>query len=127
MLASTVNPREASGREQSTTTDPAAASDGGVSNREAGIRNLSQPRSGPDVRVVPIRISTLPPGLASSEATRSSVSLVYPVLARAQHVDSSNVNGSRSRSAENRPPEAPEIPGTEKKFLFNNNKSKLDF
>ncbi|GJY81315.1 mechanosensitive ion channel protein 2, chloroplastic-like protein isoform X1 [Tanacetum coccineum] len=108
---STVNPREASGREQSTTTDPTATSDGGVSNREAGIRNLSQPRGGPDVRVVPIRVSTLPPGLASSEPRRSSVSIVYPVLARAQHADSSNVNGSHSRSAESRPPEAPEIPG----------------
>ncbi|GJZ94234.1 hypothetical protein Tco_0666437, partial [Tanacetum coccineum] len=111
VLASTANPREASGREQSTTTDPAAASDHGVSNREAGIRNLSQPRGGPDVRVVPIRVSTLPPGLASSEPRRSSVSIVYPVLARAQHADSSNVNGSHSRSAESRPPEAPEIPG----------------
>nr|GEU95180.1 zinc finger, CCHC-type [Tanacetum cinerariifolium] len=87
----------------------ATASDGGVSNREAGIRNLSQPRGGPDVPVVPIRISTLPPGHASSEPICSSVSVVYPVLARAQHTDSSNVSGIHARSAENRPPEAPEI------------------
>nr|GEU60513.1 hypothetical protein [Tanacetum cinerariifolium] len=109
LLASTVNPREASGREQSTTTDPAAASDGGVSNREAVIRNLSQPRGGPDVPVVPIRISTMPLRLASSEQIYSSVSVVYPVLARAQHANSSNVSGSHARSTENRPPEAPEI------------------
>nr|GEV93027.1 ferredoxin-dependent glutamate synthase, chloroplastic [Tanacetum cinerariifolium] len=32
-------------------------------------------------------------------------------LFRAQHADSSNVNGSYARSAENRPPEAPEILG----------------
>nr|GEU63465.1 3-ketoacyl-CoA thiolase 2, peroxisomal [Tanacetum cinerariifolium] len=97
LLASTVNPQEASGREQSTTTDPAAASDGGVSNREADIRNLSQPRGGPDVPVVPIRISTLPLELTSSEPICSSVSVVYPVLARAQHADSSNVSGSHAR------------------------------
>nr|GEV12943.1 hypothetical protein [Tanacetum cinerariifolium] len=109
LLASTVNPREASGREQSTTTDPAATSDDGVSNRKAGVRNLSQPRGDPDVPVVPIRISTLPPGLASSKPICSSVSVVYPVLARAQHADSSNVSGSHARSAENRPPEAPKI------------------
>nr|GEY28065.1 zinc finger, CCHC-type [Tanacetum cinerariifolium] len=36
---------EASGREQSTTTDPATASDGGVLNDEAGVRNLSQPKA----------------------------------------------------------------------------------
>nr|GEU30161.1 sodium transporter HKT1-like [Tanacetum cinerariifolium] len=35
---------------------------------------------------------------------------VYPVLARAQHADSSNVNGSYARSAENKASEAPEIP-----------------
>ncbi|GJV27462.1 hypothetical protein Tco_1383910 [Tanacetum coccineum] len=66
--------------------------------------------AGPDVRVVPIRISTLPPRLVSSEPIRSSVNVVYPVLARARHADSSNVNGSRACSAENRQPEAPEIP-----------------
>nr|GEZ44688.1 mechanosensitive ion channel protein 2, chloroplastic-like isoform X1 [Tanacetum cinerariifolium] len=98
---------EASYKYMSTTTDPAA--DGGFSNREAGIRNLSQPRGSPDVPVVPIRISTLPPELASSEPICSSVSVVYPVLARAQHADSSNVSGSHARSAENRPPEASEI------------------
>nr|GEW16100.1 hypothetical protein [Tanacetum cinerariifolium] len=38
------------------------------------------------------------------------VSVVYPVLARAQHVDSSNVNGSYARSVENKASEAPEIP-----------------
>nr|GEU30022.1 NB-ARC domains-containing protein [Tanacetum cinerariifolium] len=111
LLASTVNPREASGLEHSTTTDPVAAFDGGVSNGEAGVRNLSQPRGGPDVPVVPIRIYTLPPELASSEPICSFVSVVYPVLARAQHADSSNVSRSHARSVENRPPEAPEIPG----------------
>nr|GEY45228.1 hypothetical protein [Tanacetum cinerariifolium] len=60
LLASTVNLREASGREHSTTTALVAASDGGVLNGEAGVRNLSQPRGGPDVPVVPIRIYTLP-------------------------------------------------------------------
>nr|GEX31034.1 hypothetical protein [Tanacetum cinerariifolium] len=86
-----------------------AAFDGGVLNREAGIRNLSQPRGSPDVPVVPIRISTLPPGLASSKLICSSVSVVYLVLARAQHADSSNVSGIHARSAENRLPEASEI------------------
>nr|GFA84182.1 mechanosensitive ion channel protein 2, chloroplastic-like isoform X1 [Tanacetum cinerariifolium] len=107
--------------DQENVTDPVArlrmqsstlrsvAFDGGVSNREAGIRNLSQPRGSPDVSVVPIRISTLPPGLASSKLICSSVSVVYLVLARAQHADSSNVSGSHARSAENRPPEASEI------------------
>nr|GEZ99563.1 hypothetical protein [Tanacetum cinerariifolium] len=93
-------------------TPASLTSDGGVSNGEAGVRNLSQPRGGPDVPVVPIRIYTLPPRLASSEPLCSFVSVVYPVLARAQHADSSNVSGSYARSVENRPPEAPEILGT---------------
>nr|GEX89170.1 hypothetical protein [Tanacetum cinerariifolium] len=86
------------------------SSDGGVLNREAGIRNLSHPGGGLDVPVVPIRISTLPPELASSEPICSYVSVVYPLLARARHADSSNVSGSHAHIAENRPPEAPEIP-----------------
>ena len=55
VMASTINPWEESGQEQLTTTNLEAAFDGGVSNFEVGIRNLSQPKSCPDVRVLPIR------------------------------------------------------------------------
>lgn len=110
------NQREASGGERST-TDP-APSDGGISNHEAALRNLSQSRGGPDVRVVPIRISSLPPGLAPTESSRTSVSVLYPVLARAQHVDSGNINGVNGQGSNGVHPTSgvnrqPEIPGTE--------------
>ncbi|KAI3696626.1 hypothetical protein L6452_29060 [Arctium lappa] len=130
LLSSAVNQRDASVGERSA-TDP-VASDSGISDHQATLRNLP-PTRGSDVRVVPIRISTPPPGLASSESSRSSVGVLYPMLARAQHVDSGNLNGvnggqasngSHPHSGENRPhldpdsaaqqppPEAPAIPGT---------------
>lgn len=130
LLSSAVNQRDASVGERSA-TDP-VASDGGISDHQATLRNLP-PTRGSDVRVVPIRISTLPPGLAPSESSRSSMGVLYPMLARAQHVDSGNLNGvnrgqasngSHPHSGENRPhlvpdsaaqqppPEAPAIPGT---------------
>lgn len=126
MLASASNQREASGGERPT-AEP-TASDGGVSNQQATVGNMPQTRGGSDVRVVPIRISTMPPGLAPSESIRSSVSVLYPVLARAQRVDSGNVNGSNghtsngnhpenrlhtvpSSTAQQQPPGAPQIPG----------------
>ncbi|XP_024982582.1 large proline-rich protein bag6-A isoform X2 [Cynara cardunculus var. scolymus] len=130
LLSSAVNQRDASVGERSA-TDP-LASDGGISDHQATVRNLP-PTRGSDVRVVPIRISTVPPGLAHSESSRSSMGVLYPMLARAQHADSGNLNGvnggqasngSHPHSGENRPhlvpdsaaqqqpPETPAIPGT---------------
>ncbi|KAJ9559379.1 hypothetical protein OSB04_013993 [Centaurea solstitialis] len=80
-------------------TDP-VASDGGISDQTTH-RNLP-PTRGSDVRVVPIRISTLPPGLApSSESSRSSMAVLYPMLARGLHVESGNLNGVNGGQASN--------------------------
>nr|XP_043610763.1 ubiquitin-like domain-containing protein CIP73 isoform X2 [Erigeron canadensis] len=97
VLASGVDQRDAHDGERPATES--AASDGGVSNNQASRRTLPQSRGGSDVRVVPIRISSLPLGLAPSGSTRTSMSVVYPVLARAQHVDSGNVNGINGRAS----------------------------
>ncbi|KAJ0950118.1 putative Ubiquitin-like domain-containing protein [Helianthus annuus] len=116
VLAPAANQREASGGERS------AASDTGVSNNQAAARNLSQPTggSGSDVRVVPIRISTLPPGLAPSEASIGSMSVLYPMVAR-NGVNGQVSNGSHAHNGENRPRvvpnstapvQPPEVPGT---------------
>ncbi|KAK9073425.1 hypothetical protein SSX86_007749 [Deinandra increscens subsp. villosa] len=64
VLSSAINHREATGGERSAVES--AASDGGISNQQAAPGNLPQTGGGSDVRVVPIRISTLPPGLAPS-------------------------------------------------------------
>ncbi|KAK9065126.1 hypothetical protein SSX86_016509 [Deinandra increscens subsp. villosa] len=60
VLSSAVNHREATGEERSAIE--LAASDGGISNQQAALGNLPQTGGGLDVHVVPIRISTLPPG-----------------------------------------------------------------
>ncbi|KAI3737944.1 hypothetical protein L2E82_27961 [Cichorium intybus] len=97
VLSSAVNQREGNGGDRSTTEPPP------VSDGQDAFRNLAQSRgSGSDVRVVPIRISTLPPGLASLESSRSSMGVLYPVVARAQNVESGNVNGQVSNGGENR-------------------------
>ncbi|XP_071690773.1 ubiquitin-like domain-containing protein CIP73 [Rutidosis leptorrhynchoides] len=129
VLASASNQRDASSGERP--ASDSAASDGGTTNQQATAGNTSQTRGGPDVRVVPIRISTMPPGLAPSESIRSSVGVLYPVLARARH--SGNVNGHASNvnHSENRPqtapssaaqqqsPVTPQVPGTTHGVLHN--------
>ncbi|XP_076900164.1 ubiquitin-like domain-containing protein CIP73 isoform X1 [Bidens hawaiensis] len=100
VLAPVVTQRESSGGERS-----AAADDGGGSggpNDQAAPRNHSQPTGGSEVRVVPIRISTLPPGLASSESSIGSMSVLYPVVARSD-INGQVSNGSQSHNGENRP------------------------
>ncbi|KAI7747228.1 hypothetical protein M8C21_002020, partial [Ambrosia artemisiifolia] len=114
VLAPAVNQREASGGERPT------VSDGGISNHQAAPRNMSQPTGASDVRVVPIRISTLPPGLAPSESSLGSVSVLYPVVAR-NDINGHVSNGSQTHNTENRPhlvpnstaqQQPPEVPGT---------------
>ncbi|KAJ0736323.1 putative Ubiquitin-like domain-containing protein [Helianthus annuus] len=101
VLSSAANQREANGGERSAAES--AASDGGTSNQQAASGN---------VRVVPIRVSTLPPGLAASESSIGSMSVLYPVVDR---------NGSHHHNGENRPhlapnrtaqQQPPEVPGT---------------
>ncbi|KAJ0691416.1 putative Ubiquitin-like domain-containing protein [Helianthus annuus] len=101
VLSSAANQREANGGERSAAES--AASDGGTSNQQAASGN---------VRVVPIRVSTLPPGLAASESSIGSMSVLYPVVDR---------NGSHHHNGENRPhlaptrtaqQQLPEVPGT---------------
>ncbi|XP_076945486.1 ubiquitin-like domain-containing protein CIP73 isoform X2 [Bidens hawaiensis] len=114
VLAPVVTQRESSGGEQS-----AAAADGGGSggsNNQAAPRNESQPTGGSEVRVVPIRISTLPPGLASSESSTGSMSVLYPVVARSD-INGQVSNGSQPHNGENRPSstaqqQPSQVPGT---------------
>ncbi|KAJ0687622.1 putative Ubiquitin-like domain-containing protein [Helianthus annuus] len=100
VLSSAANQREANGGERSAAES--AASDGGTSNQQAASGN---------VRVVPIRVSTLPPGLAASDSSIGSMSVLYPVVDR---------NGSHHHNGENRPhlapnrtaqQQPPEVPG----------------
>ncbi|XP_076900165.1 ubiquitin-like domain-containing protein CIP73 isoform X2 [Bidens hawaiensis] len=124
VLAPVVTQRESSGGERS-----AAADDGGGSggpNDQAAPRNHSQPTGGSEVRVVPIRISTLPPGLASSESSIGSMSVLYPVVARSD-INGQVSNGSQSHNGENRPSstaqqqpsQGPEIPSGLDQLLRN--------
>ncbi|MFS7990792.1 putative Ubiquitin-like domain-containing protein [Helianthus anomalus] len=101
VLSSAANQREANGGERSAAES--AASDGGTSNQQAASGN---------VRVVPIRVSTLPSGLAASESSIGSMSVLYPVVDR---------NGSHHHNGENRShlapnrttqQQPPEVPGT---------------
>ncbi|KAI3743616.1 hypothetical protein L1987_61326 [Smallanthus sonchifolius] len=119
VLSSAVNQREASGGERSAAES--AASDGGISNNQAAPGNFPQTGRASDVRVVPIRISTLPPGFAPSESSIGSMSVIYPVVER-NGINSQVSNGSHPHNGENRPhlvpsytaqqqpPEVPEVP-----------------
>ncbi|KAK9068360.1 hypothetical protein SSX86_012472 [Deinandra increscens subsp. villosa] len=118
VLSSAVNHREATGGERSAADS--AASDGGISNQQAAPGNLPQTGGGSDVRVVPIRISTLPPGLAPSVRSIGSMSVLYPVVER-NGINGQVSAGSHPHGGENRPhlvpnhtaqqqPEVPEVP-----------------
>ncbi|KAI3683974.1 hypothetical protein L1987_84491 [Smallanthus sonchifolius] len=121
VLSQAVNQREASGDERS------AASDGGISNHQAAPRNLPRPTGDSDVRVVPIRISTLPPGLAPSEPSLGSMSVLYPMVGR-NDTNGQVANGSHPHNGENRShlapsstaqQQPPEVPGTTHGLLHN--------
>lgn len=118
VLAPVVTQRESSGGERS------AAADGGSggSNNQAAPRNQSQPTGGSEVRVVPIRISTLPPGLASSESSIGSMSVLYPVVARSD-INGQVSNGSEALTGENGPSstaqqQPSQVPGKTRVFFF---------
>ncbi|XP_076957665.1 ubiquitin-like domain-containing protein CIP73 [Bidens hawaiensis] len=115
VLAPVVTQRESSGGERSAAADGGGGDSGG-SNSQAAPRNQSQPTGGSEVRVGPIRISTLPPGLASSESSIGSMSVLYPVVARSD-INGQVSNGSQPHNGENRPSptaqqQPSQVPGT---------------
>ncbi|XP_071719563.1 ubiquitin-like domain-containing protein CIP73 [Rutidosis leptorrhynchoides] len=66
VLSSASNQRETSGGQQPAAES--ATSDNGIPNQQATAGNIPQTRGGPGVRVVPILVSTAPPGVAPSES-----------------------------------------------------------
>ncbi|KAI7755608.1 hypothetical protein M8C21_016681 [Ambrosia artemisiifolia] len=124
VLSSAVNQREASGGERSAAES--AASEGGTSNHQAAPGNMPTV-AGSDVRMLPIRISTLPPGLAPSGSSIGSISVLYPVVERSG-INGQVLNGIHPHNGENRPhlapnhtaqQQPPEVPGTTHGLLHN--------
>ena len=107
----TVNQREPAGGEQAPAqSNPSASGNGSSIHHAAPGAPGSSSSTRPEVRVVPIRtvVAAVPASVrrSPSDSSRGSVGLLYPVLARVQHVSSgnlSNVSGSQvseeSRSA----------------------------
>ncbi|XP_057511164.1 ubiquitin-like domain-containing protein CIP73 isoform X2 [Actinidia eriantha] len=99
----TVNQREPAGGEQAPAqSNPSASGDGSSIHHAAPGAPGSSSSTRPEVRVVPIRtvVAAVPASVrrSPSDSSRGSVGLLYPVLARVQHVSSgnlSNVSGSQ--------------------------------
>ncbi|XP_059280704.1 ubiquitin-like domain-containing protein CIP73 [Lycium ferocissimum] len=97
--------REPAGSQRPGQATP-AASNGGNSDQETsgGTRSSSVMESG--VRVVPMRtvVTTVPAsaGHSTSNSSRGSMGIFYPVLARVQPVSSRNSNNSGAAQASNR-------------------------
>ena len=104
----TVTQRESAGGEQAPAqSNPSASGDGSSIHHAAPGAPGSSSSTRPEVRVVPIRtvVAAVPASVrrSPSDSSRGSVGLLYPVLARVQHVSSGNLsNVSVSQASEER-------------------------
>lgn len=100
------NQRESAGAQQSPVQGNLSASGDGSSIHQAANGLQSSTRE-PQVRVVPIRtvVAAVPASVrrSPSDSTHGSVGLLYPVIARVQHLGSGNLNNQSGSQASDEP------------------------
>ncbi|XP_017700411.1 ubiquitin-like domain-containing protein CIP73 isoform X2 [Phoenix dactylifera] len=84
------------------TRNPSTANS--VNQAFSGISSTTSFAGESGVRVVPIRtVVAVPTGHSPSDSSGSAVGVIYPLLARIQHVNSANANNARGSRASNEP------------------------